>query len=81
MTDFTTPGIGLRIIRDVSIGTFERGEVKRRFPLNSRCITLTGMIGCRAAAEAGSTDTFNAVPLYLVHKFIETQGEGERRRP
>ena len=34
------------------------------------------MIGCRAAAEAGSTDTFNAVPLYLVHKFIETQGEG-----
>ena len=28
VTDFTTPGIGLRIIRDVSIGTFERGEVR-----------------------------------------------------
>ena len=34
------------------------------------------MIGCRAAAEAGSTDTFNAVPLYLVRKFIENPGEG-----
>ena len=37
-----------------------------RFPFYSWCITLTGMIGCRAAAEAGRTDTFNAVPLYLV---------------
>ena len=30
VTDFTTPGMGLRMIRDVSIGTFGRGEVKTR---------------------------------------------------
>ena len=31
------------------------------------------MIGCRAAAEAGSTDTFNAVPLYLVQNSLRPQ--------
>ena len=31
VTDFTTPGMGLRMIRDVSIGTFGRGEVRGDF--------------------------------------------------
>ena len=53
-----------------------KGRSYRKFSFYSWCITLTGIIGCRAAAEAGSTDTFNAVPLYLVQNSLRPQEKG-----
>ena len=75
VTDFTTPGMGLRMIRDVSIGTFARGEVWG-FIIIVDALHLDRHDWLQGCSWGGKNRNIQCCSLVPCAKLIQTPGKG-----